>query len=190
MSKKNKGASAPEVSAGVVILRNDEHKGWCFLALKVYGKFDICKGHVDVKDADRASPPGSIGQIMNAAKREAKEECGYNLSFDDQAQLLPNTRIARLSWGDSFTVCRNHNRDGSPKKDVYLFAAETECADFKIGVNDQGEREHDDGVWISIGDLDNVPVHNYLKPGIAWAIETMRISQKTQALLEKLQTIE
>ena len=190
MSKKNKGAIAPEVSAGVVILRNDERKGWCFLALKVYGKFDICKGHVDLKDADTLNPPGSFGQIMNAAKREAKEECGYSLSFDNSTLLTPTQRIARLSWGTSYTVCRNYNRDGSPKKDVYLFAAETECADFKIGVNDHGEREHDDGIWIPIGDLDSVLVHNYLKPGIVWAIETMRIGQKAQELLEKLQTIE
>jgi len=188
MSKKNKGASAPEVSAGVVILRNDERKGWCFLALKVYGKFDICKGHVDAKDADKSNPPGSLGQIMNAAKREAREECGYMLSFDDSTPLSANQRVARLSWGESYTVCRNHNRDGTPKKDVYLFVAETECPDFKIGVNDEGEREHDDGIWVPISDIDKVPVHNYLKPGIIWAAETMRIAQKAQALLEKLQS--
>lgn len=190
MSKKNKGASAPEVSAGVVILRNDERKGWCFLALKVYGRFDICKGHVDSKDADPTSPMGSIGQIMNAARREAREECGYALSFDRDTPLSAGQRVARLSWGTSHTVCRNYNRDGSPKKDVYLFAAETECADFKIGVNDQGEREHDDGIWVPINDLDKVPVHNYLKPGIAWAIETLRIGQKAQELIEKLQITE
>ena len=190
MSKKNKGAAAPEVSAGVVILRNDERKGWCFLALKVYGRFDICKGHVDSKDADDATPTGSIGQIINAAKREAREECGYMLSFDKGEPMSPTVRVARLSWGTSHTVCRNYNRDGSPKKDVYLFAAETECADFKIAVNDQGIREHDDGIWVPIGDLEKVPVHNYLKPGIAWAIETMRIGQKALALIEKLQTTE
>lgn len=190
MSKKNKGAAAPEVSAGVVILRNDDRKGWCFLALKVYGRFDICKGHVDSKDVDSTSPAGSIGQIMNAARREAREECGYSLSFDKDTLLTPDSRDARLSWGSSHTVCRNYNRDGSPKKDVYLFAAETACADFKIGVNDQGIREHDDGVWVPIGDLDKVPVHNYLKPGILWAVETMRIGQKAQALIEKLQSTE
>lgn len=188
MPKKNKGAAAPEVSAGVIILRNDERKGWCFLALKVYGKFDVCKGHVDFKDADVNNPPGSAGQIMNAARREAREECGYNLSFDSDTPLTPDERIARLSWGTGYTVCRNYNRDGSPKKDVYIFAAETECADFKIGVNDKGIREHDDGVWVPIGDVDKVPVHNYLKPGVAWAVETMRIAQKAQEMLEKLQT--
>jgi len=181
--------TAPEVSAGVVILRNDDKKGWCFLALKVYGRFDVCKGHVDMQDADVVSPAGSIGQIMNTAVREAREECGYTLTFDPGAPLSSDERIARMSWGNEHYVCRNFNKDGSPKKDVFLFAAETQCANFKIGVNDKGIREHDDGVWVPISDIDRVPLHNYLKPGVRWAVETMQIGLKSQALLERLQEL-
>jgi 8-oxo-dGTP pyrophosphatase MutT (NUDIX family) len=186
MAKKNKVQSAPEVSAGVVILRNDEKKGWCFLALRVYGKFDICKGHIDQKDTSEDNPSGSLGQIKNAARREAREECGYNLSFDSNSDLSDTRRLARLSWGDDYFVCRNFTRDGDPKKDVYVFAAETLCPDFQIGVNDKGEREHDDGVWIPIGDVDKIPLHNYLKPGVKWAVETMQIGLKAQKMIEKL----
>lgn len=189
MAKKNNVQSAPEVSAGVVILRNDDKKGWCFLALKVYGRFDICKGHVDMQDADVDNPAGSIGQIMNTAVREAREECGYTLTFDASARLSDVSRIARLSWGNDYFVCRNFTRTGEPKKDVFLFAAETRCADYQIGVNDKGIREHDDGVWVPIGDIDRVPLHNYLKPGVRWAVETMQIGLKSQALLERLQEL-
>jgi len=189
MAKKNRVQSAPEVSAGVVILRNDSKKGWCFLALKVYGRFDVCKGHVDMQDADDDNPTGSIGQIMNAAVREAREECGYTLTFDPKAQLSADDRIARLSWGNEYYVCRNFNKDGSPKKDVFLFAAETQCANFKIGVNDKGIREHDDGVWVPINDIDRVPLHNYLKPGVKWAVETMQIGIKSHELIERLQEL-
>jgi 8-oxo-dGTP pyrophosphatase MutT (NUDIX family) len=189
MAKKNRVQTAPEVSAGVVILRNDSKKGWCFLALKVYGRFDVCKGHVDMQDADDDNPTGSIGQIMNAAVREAREECGYTLTFDPNTQLSADDRIARLSWGNEYYVCRNLNKDGSPKKDVFLFAAETQCANFKIGVNDKGIREHDDGVWVPINDIDRVPLHNYLKPGVKWAVETMQIGIKSHELIERLQEL-
>jgi 8-oxo-dGTP pyrophosphatase MutT (NUDIX family) len=126
---------------------------------------------------------------MNTAQREAREECGYQLSFDANTELTPDRRVARLSWGTEYTVCRNLNRDGSPKKDVYIFAAETECPDFKIGVNDKGEKEHDDGVWVPIDDLDRVPLHNYLRPGVKWAIETMQIGIKTQDLIERINNL-
>ena len=189
MAKKSRVQTAPEVSAGVVILRNDDKKGWCFLALKVYGRFDVCKGHVDIQDADVDSPAGSIGQIMNTAVREAREECGYTLTFDPGTPLSSDERIARMTWGNEHYVCRNFNKDGSPKKDVFLFAAETQCANFKIGVNDKGIREHDDGVWVPIGDIDRVPLHNYLKPGVRWAVVTMQIGLKSQALLERLQEL-
>jgi 8-oxo-dGTP pyrophosphatase MutT (NUDIX family) len=189
MSKKNRVQSAPEVSAGVVILRNDDKKGWCFLALKVYGRFDVCKGHVDMQDADADNPAGSIGQIMNTAVREAREECGYDLSFDPNTLISAEERVARMSWGTDHFVCRNFNKDGSPKKDVFLFAAETRCPHFKIGVNDKGIREHDDGFWVPIGDIDRVPLHSYLKPGVKWAVETMQIGIKSHELIERLQEL-
>jgi 8-oxo-dGTP pyrophosphatase MutT (NUDIX family) len=172
--------SAPEVSAGVVILRNDPKKGWCFLTLRVYGKFDLPKGHVDFGDADLKNPEGSVGQIMNAARREALQESGYILSFDADTDLSVNKRFARMTWGSDFKVCTSYDKAGRPKKDVYIFAAETLCPDYKIGVNEKGIKEHDDGIWVPIGKLEDCVLHKYLKSGVRWAIEKMRSSHAAQ----------
>lgn len=170
-SKALKKSDAPEVSAGVVILREDKKKGWVFLALEVYGRLDLPKGHVDDKDANGAQT--SIEQIMNGARREALQESGYILSFDSDTDLNPNLRIARMTWGRDHTVCKSYDKSGNLKKDVYIFAAETACPHYMIGVNEKGFKEHDRGYWIPISEIENCALHKYLKPGVTWAVSRL-----------------
>ena len=177
-----------EKSAGVVILRVVEDLGLCVLLLKTYNKFDLPKGHVEDEDADNDDPDNVDKQILNAAKREAGEECGFQI-LDSSIDLDPDVPIARLLHGHETAIpCYNRDKKtGSIKKVVYLFAAETQCADVVIQRNKEtGIYEHQGFKWVPIDDVIGSSLHAYLQPGVLAAAKMFPTHAKIAEAITKL----
>jgi 8-oxo-dGTP pyrophosphatase MutT (NUDIX family) len=141
MPKKNK-----ERSAGFVIVRknNSASGSYQVLALKVYGKLDIPKGHLDPGESD-----------IQAAVRECWEEASIRVDIDRD-----------MKWGGApFIASRPH-------KDVAIFLAETD-QEPEIRPNpENGRVEHDGYSWLSWDQMSR-RCYPYLISAIEWARETV-----------------
>lgn len=157
------GTNAPEVSAGVVVMRNDPKKGWCVLALRIGSRFDLPKGHIEESHLTSSNP------ILTCAADELDQEADIDL-LPPGSPLDPSAKIAALISTDYYT-CSNLNKSGEVKKNVHLFAAITECPDATIKMNPESQiYEHDEVVWIPAGKIESSRIHPYLKPGVMWAL--------------------
>ncbi len=133
-SKKEK-----EKSAGFVIVRK-RNASWEVLGLRVWGKIDIPKGHLEESESNLA-----------AALRECYEEAG--LSID------PNEN---MPWGQSSFVSER------PHKDVVVFVAVTDQEPI-IQVNPETKQyEHDGYHWLSWDEMKR-RCYPYLVEAIVWA---------------------
>jgi 8-oxo-dGTP pyrophosphatase MutT (NUDIX family) len=161
-------SETPEVSAGVVVIREDRKRGPCVLALSVFGKLDLPKGHIEPEHFESAQ---EIDPILLCAADELFQESDYTL-VPMGSQLSQDIPIAALITGRRF-MCRNINKEtGRVKKNVHLYVAHTHCPHAKIKPNPEtGIREHDAIVWVPFDKVGASKIHNYLKPGVLWAID-------------------
>ena len=128
-----------EKSAGFVIVRK-RNGGWEVLGLRVWGKIDIPKGHLEEGESN-----------LEAALRECYEEAG--LSID------PNSD---LPWGHSSFVSER------PHKDVIVFVAVTDQEPV-IQANPETKRyEHDGYHWLPWDEMQR-RCYPYLVGAIKWA---------------------
>ena len=163
----------PETSAGVVVMRLDPKKGPCVLALRIGKRFDLPKGHVEEAHARMSDP------ILACAADELDQEADITL-LPIGSSLNSTTQIAALLTDQNFTCSNISPKTGAIKKNVFLYAAETQCARAHIKPNpDTGILEHDEVIWIPFNMVDNSAIHPYLKPGVLWA---MRIFQETRGV--------
>lgn len=134
MSKKK------ERSAGFIVVRKD-HDGWKVLGLRVYGKIDVPKGHVESGESD-----------FDGAVRECKEEAGITVSPSD------------AEWGlDPKILERSH-------KDVVIFLASTEQDPIILPNPETNRYEHDGFHWLTWEAMKK-RCYPYLVPAIQWAQE-------------------
>jgi 8-oxo-dGTP pyrophosphatase MutT (NUDIX family) len=129
-------------SAGFIIVRQRDGS-WEVLGLRVWGKIDIPKGHLESGESD-----------LDAARRECFEEAGINVSKKD------------MRWGTiHFTAER-------PQKDVVIFLASTDQKP-EIKPNPETKQyEHDGYRWMSWDDLRRFS-YPYLRSAIDWAQSTV-----------------
>lgn len=158
----------PEISAGVVVMRVDPKKGPCVLTLRIGRRFDLPKGHVEKEHLTSGDP------ILACAADELDQEADITL-LPIGSSLDQNTQVAAL-MSDSYYICSNINsKTGAVKKNVYLYAAETQCPRAVIKPNpDNGIMEHDEAVWIPFGKVESSAIHPYLIPGVVWAMSVFK----------------
>lgn len=158
----------PETSAGVVVIRVDQKKGPCVLALSIFGRLDMPKGHLEPEHFESAQ---QLDPILLCAADELFQEADYTL-VPAGSPLTRDIPIAALITGRRF-MCRNVNRmTGRVKKNVHLYAAHTLCPNAKIKPNPEtGIKEHDAIVWVPFDKVATSKIHGYLKPGVIWAID-------------------
>ena len=155
----------PEISAGVVVMRQDLKKGPCVLTLRIGKRFDLPKGHIE-EEHTRAGDP-----ILTCAADELDQEADITLLPMGSA-LDAGTQIAALLSDQSYTCSNISPKTGAVKKNVHLYAAETMCSRAVIKPNpDNGILEHDEVVWIPFGKVESSAIHPYLKPGVLWAMK-------------------
>jgi len=174
----------PEKSAGIVIIRPDEHRGPCVLILKIFKKYDLPKGHIEDSDADVVGSSITADQILNAASRECYEECGFEVFHDPDLVLDPSIPVARLIPGQDEPIkCIAYDsRTLMPRKIVYLYAAETLCKKAVIKKNKKsGIYEHHGYRWESIQDIGSSGLHRYLQAGVLQAFEIYQTSKSVEA---------
>jgi DNA polymerase len=128
-----------ERSAGFIVVQKSGGE-FKVLGLRVWGKIDIPKGHLESTESD-----------LEAAIRECYEEAGITV---DPARDMP--------WGtSSFTSERPH-------KDVVIFIAVTD-QDPEIRVNPETKQyEHDGFRWLSWDEM-KASCYPYLVGSINWA---------------------
>ena len=125
-------------SAGFFIVR-PKGSTWEVLGLRVWGKIDIPKGHLEDNESD-----------LEAAKRECAEEAGIIVSEND------------MTWGTANFVAER------PQKDVVIFIAETD-QEPEIRPNPETKQyEHDGYRWMSWDELRRFS-YPYLHSAIDWA---------------------
>lgn len=121
------------------------------LGLKVYGKMDIPKGHVDPGESD-----------LEAAFRESYEEASLS---------KPSLN---MRWGEIAYLSER------PHKDVIIYIAETD-SEPEIRPNPTtGQYEHHGYSWLTKADMLRMS-HNYLKPVVEWAfgfVENERVTER------------
>lgn len=204
-----------ETSAGVVIICNDDNLGPCVLMLKVYGNYDLPKGHVDIEDADDPSKVGTEDQIRNTAKREALEECGFTIMDNPNFPLTSSEQIARLVYTNEMPItCAIFNTRDSQlkselqrkivvsgfdnlhedelkiiKKVVYLYVAETQCQAASIEKSPSGIYEHDSYMWCPHNLIEGSRLNGYLKPGVEKALSVYKLHKKVEEAIRKLPRI-
>jgi 8-oxo-dGTP pyrophosphatase MutT (NUDIX family) len=132
-----------ERSAGFIIVRESQKKDsldkWEVLGLRVWGKIDIPKGHLEENEDD-----------FTAARRECHEEAGIDVSQHD------------MRWGDrSFISSRPH-------KDVIIFLAKTDQEPVIKKNPETNKFEHDGYVWLSWDQIKQMS-YPYLKNAFDWA---------------------
>lgn len=133
----------PVLSAGVIVVRRDEHGKWKFLLLRAYGYWDFPKGIVE---------PGE--DPIDAAKRETREE----------------TTITDLDfkWGFDFRETGPYNRG---RKVARYYLAETKTKDVSLPVNPEiGKPEHDAYRWVTYEEARKLVAPRVLK-ALEWAKE-------------------
>lgn len=157
-----------EVSAGVVVIRDDPKRGPCILALRVYGKLDLPKGHLEKVHFESAQ---DVDPILLCAADELFQEADYTL-LPMGSELLASETVAVMISPKRF-ICRNIDRKtGRIRKNVHLYAAETLCPNAKIKPNpESGVKEHDEVVWLPFSKIEESKLHRYLIPGALWAVE-------------------
>jgi 8-oxo-dGTP pyrophosphatase MutT (NUDIX family) len=128
-----------ERSAGFIIVRRSD-RGWDVLGLRVWGKIDIPKGHVEPGESD-----------FDAALRECEEEAG--LVVDPSHDMM---------WGNISHVSER------PHKDVIIYLASTE-QEPEIKRNPETKQyEHDGYHWLSWEEMKR-RCYPYLYDSIVWA---------------------
>ena len=133
-----KPAKKKERSAGFVIVR-EAQRGWEVLGLRVWGKIDIPKGHLEDGERD-----------IDAAVRECQEEAGIEVTPHD------------MRWGsDSFVSVRPH-------KDVAIFLAKTNQEPVIKKNPETNKFEHDGYVWLTWDQIRQMS-YPYLRNAFDWA---------------------
>jgi 8-oxo-dGTP pyrophosphatase MutT (NUDIX family) len=129
-----------EQSAGFIIVRRQK-LSWKVLGLRVWGKIDIPKGHLEEGEG-----------TLDAAVRECFEEAGIRVSSQD------------MKWGQSsFVLSRPH-------KDVTVYIAETDQEPV-IQMNPETKQyEHDGYHWLTWDDMQS-RCYPYLRDAVNWAQE-------------------
>ena len=128
-----------EKSAGFIVVR-ESSRGWQVLGLKVWGKLDIPKGHLEEGESN-----------LEAAIRECNEEAG----------ILIDTN-ASMPWGNLSYLSER------PHKDVVIFLAKTD-QDPEIRPNPETNKfEHDGFMWCSWDRMKEMS-YPYLRNAFDWA---------------------
>jgi 8-oxo-dGTP pyrophosphatase MutT (NUDIX family) len=129
-----------EQSAGFIIVQK-QNSSWKVLGLRVWGKIDIPKGHLEDGESS-----------LGAALRECFEEAGIRVSPQD------------MRWGNvSFVSSRPH-------KDVTVYIAVTD-QEPEIQMNPETKQyEHDGYHWLTWEDM-RVRCYPYLRDAVTWAQE-------------------
>lgn len=132
-----------ERSAGFIVVRESQKKDsldkWEVLGLRVWGKIDIPKGHLEENEDD-----------FTAARRECYEEAGIVVSHQD------------MKWGDSAFI------SSRPHKDVVIFLAKTNQEPVIKKNPETNKFEHDGYVWLSWDQIKQMS-YPYLKNAFDWA---------------------
>lgn len=128
-----------EQSAGFVVVRQ-RNQSWEVLGLRVWGKLDIPKGHLDGDESK-----------LEAALREAQEEASI---FIDPSVDMP--------WGQISYVAER------PHKDVTVFIATTEQEPQIVANPLTNKFEHDGAHWVTWSQLQQ-HCYPYLRGAIQWA---------------------
>lgn len=157
-----------EVSAGVVVIRDDPKRGPCVLALRVYGKLDLPKGHIEPEHYAVAQ---DVDPILLCAADELFQEADYTL-LPIGSEMLASETVAVMLSPKRF-MCRNiDKKTGRVRKNVHLYVAETMCPNARIKPNpESGIKEHDEVVWLPFKSVEGSNLHRYLVPGVMWAID-------------------
>lgn len=129
-------------SAGFIIVRERGGNTWEFLGLRVWGKIDIPKGHVEPGESD-----------IEAAIRECQEEAGIN--------VVPSRD---MKWGDIFYVSERKH------KDVIVYLAVTDQDPVILPNPETKQYEHDGYHWLSSEQMKRMS-YPYLHGAIDWARE-------------------
>lgn len=169
-----------EKSAGCIIFREDPDPniGTCVLILRTYAKFDLPKGHIEKRDK---TP-------YNTAVRETFEECGFTVLDDPESLLDPKSSTARILRGGNKPIeCMNINsKTGVIKKVVYLYPAETLCAEVTLLPNAKtGVLEHQGHRWEPVTSINNSGLHKYLIKGVIEAHTVYRAHKAVNEALQK-----
>lgn len=134
-----KKKKAKERSAGFIVVRR-RGSSWEVLGLRVWGKIDIPKGHLEPDETD-----------LEAALRECYEEAGIEVKVPDD-----------MIWGDASYIVER------PHKDVAVFLAVTDQEPI-IRINPETKQyEHDGYHWLAWEEIKNRS-YPYLRPAIEWA---------------------
>jgi len=157
----------PEVSAGVVVIRDDPKRGPCVLMLRIYGKLDLPKGHVEPEHF-----ASEIDPILLCAADELFQEADFSLK-PPGSTMSPDVPEAVLISTDR-VLCKNiDKKTGAVRKYVHLYAAEAACPDARIKPNpESGIKEHDSVSWVPFDKVPAAKLHPYLLPGVIWAMES------------------
>jgi 8-oxo-dGTP pyrophosphatase MutT (NUDIX family) len=163
---------APEISAGVVVIRDDPKRGPCVLTLRIGKKLDLPKGHVEQVHFETAL---RVDPILLCAADELFQEADYTL-LPEGSELLASEPVAVMISPERF-MCRNiDKKTGRTRKNVHLYVAETINSRALIKPNPEtGIKEHDEVVWVPFSKVSSSDIHPYLMLGVDWAIEKYRV---------------
>jgi 8-oxo-dGTP pyrophosphatase MutT (NUDIX family) len=128
-----------ERSAGFIVVR-PRGQSWEVLGLRVWGKIDIPKGHVEEGEGD-----------LEAAMRECEEEAGISI---DPGSDMP--------WGSGFYVNERKH------KDVIIYLASTEQEPMIRPNPETKQYEHDGYHWLTWDEMRR-RCYPYLVDSINWA---------------------
>lgn len=130
-------------SAGFIVVRQ-RGSSWEVLGLRVWGKIDIPKGHVEPGESD-----------IEAAIRECEEEAG--ISVDPSSDMR---------WGSApYVAERKH-------KDVIIYLASTDQEPVILPNPETKQYEHDGYHWLSWDEMRR-RCYPYLVSVINWAQKTV-----------------
>jgi len=159
----------PEVSAGVVVMRHDPIRGPLVLTLSIYGKLDLPKGHVEEEHLGLADP------LLQTAIDELEQESNFILK-PIGSELMITEPIAALISNEKFECNNIDKKTRRIKKHVFLYAADTLYAGPITIVENPKTRikEHDAAIWLPFDEVAKPGIHEYMKPGVRWAMDLYR----------------